>query len=37
MVIDTSAVMALLLNEPERDQIVRILTIATSAKLSAGN
>lgn len=37
MVIDTSAIMALLLNEAERDDIVRLLTATPRSKLSAGS
>lgn len=37
MVIDTSAIMALLLKEPERDRIARSLAVAGGAKLSAGS
>jgi ribonuclease VapC len=37
MVINTSAIMALLLKEPDRDRIARSLALAGGAKLSAGS
>ena len=37
MIVDSSAVMAMLLQEPERDEFVRILATASLCLMSAGN